>query len=276
MAPADDHKGVWMQLVSFDGGFGRIEGDVIVPMGSDLVSYLTTGKYTDGIEIDKEELLLRAPVPAPTKIVCVGLNYKDHAAEIGQDVPDEPVLFAKWANSVVGQSASIEIPAASAEVDYEAELGVVIARTAREVDVDDALDHVAGYTCLNDVTARDLQFVNGGQWTRGKAIDTFLPMGPVLVTPDEVGDTSDLTVRCVVNGEVVQDSSTSQMVFGVAELVSFISRTVTLEPGDVIATGTPPGVGYMRDPQLFLKDGDVVSVEIERIGTLSNPVRDRA
>ncbi len=160
-------------------------------------------------------------------------------------------------------------------MDYEAELGVVIGRSARRVAVSDALDHFAGYTCVNDVSARDLQF-RGGQWTRGKAIDTFLPAGPALVTGDEIGDPQALGIRCLVDDEVVQESSTRQMVFGVAHLVSFISQTLTLHPGDLIATGTPAGVGFARKPPRFLRDGDEVTVAIDRIGSLTNLVSERA
>lgn len=261
-----------MRLVSYDGGFGRLEGTAgrvqVVPMGRDLVAWLA-GEETavDGTPVPHDAVSLVAPVPRPGKIICVGLNYRDHAAEAGKPVPTEPVLFAKFANSVVGPYADVELPAATGEVDWEAELAAVIGRTARRVSVEDALDHVAGYTCVNDLSARDLQR-RGGQWTRGKAVDGFLPMGPWLVTSDEVGDPQRLAIRCRVDGDVVQDSCTSQMVFGVAELVSTISQTLTLEPGDVIATGTPPGVGMAMHPPRFLGHGDVVEVEIERLGRL--------
>ena len=206
-------------------------------------------------------------MPAPGKIVCVGLNYRDHAAETGKPIPTEPVLFAKFANSVVGDGSRVAIPAATVEADWEAELGVVIGREATRVSADHALAHVAGYLCANDLSARDLQR-SGGQWTRGKAIDGFLPMGPVLVTADEVPDPQQLGIRCTLNGEVVQDSSTSEMVFGVAELISVISQTMTLAPGDVILTGTPPGVGMAMTPPRFLREGDVLEVEIDRLGRL--------
>lgn len=262
-----------MKLVSYDRGFGRIEDDLMVPMGRDLVAYLA------GDEVPSEgqvrlltEVTLLAPVPRPGKIVCVGLNYRDHAAETGKPVPTEPVLFAKFANSVIGDAATVDIPAVTSEVDWEAELGVVIGRRSTRVDVSDALDHVAGYTCLNDLSARDLQR-STSQWTRGKAIDGFLPMGPWLVTRDEVPDPQDLTISCTVNGRLAQSSSTKEMVFEVAELVSFISQTMTLEPGDVIATGTPPGVGMAQDPPWFLGPGDEVVVEIERLGRLSTTMR---
>ena len=265
-----------MRLVSYDGGFGRVEGGpddlVVVPMGADLVGWLAGDRSAaDGAPVPYDALTLRAPVPRPGKIVCVGLNYRDHAAETGAPVPEEPVLFAKFANSVVPDGASVAIPPATQEVDWEAELGVVIGRTARRVDVATALHHVAGYVCLNDLSARDLQR-RGGQWTRGKAIDGFLPMGPWLVTADEVADPQDLAVRCSVGGELMQDSSTVQMVFGVAELVSTISQTMTLEPGDCIATGTPPGVGMARTPPRYLAPGDEVVVEIEGLGRLRTTI----
>jgi 2,4-didehydro-3-deoxy-L-rhamnonate hydrolase len=263
-----------VRLVSYDGGFGRIEGDAVVPMGDDLLAFLAGGKSDarDRDPVPLGELTLRAPIPRPGKIVCVGLNYRDHAAESGQPVPDHPILFAKFANSVIGPGEAIVLPIDSEQPDYEAELGVVIGTTAKRVGGSEAIGHVAGYTCVNDVSARDLQF-RSSQWMLGKAIDTFLPMGPWLVTADEIPDPQALRIGCRLNGEQVQDSSTEQMVFGVAELVAFISRTMTLEPGDVIATGTPPGVGFARTPQQFLRDGDEVTIEIEGIGVLTNPVR---
>ena len=265
-----------MRLVSFTEGWGRVQGDgpgrSVVPMGRDLLAYLRGEEEpVDGVAIPWEDVELLAPVPRPGKIVCVGLNYRDHAAETGKPVPTEPVLFAKFANSVVGDGAEVALPAVTEEVDWEAELGVVIGRRASRVSVADALAHVAGYTCMNDLSARDLQR-SGGQWTRGKAIDGFLPMGPWLVTADEIGDPQRLSVRCLVDGEVVQDSSTSQMVFGVAELVSVISQTMTLDPGDCLATGTPPGVGMAMRPPRFLRPGDVVVVEIEKLGRLTTTI----
>jgi 2-keto-4-pentenoate hydratase/2-oxohepta-3-ene-1,7-dioic acid hydratase in catechol pathway len=260
-----------MKLVSYVGGFGRLEDDLpgaVVPMGEDLVAYLAGAPEVGGAPVPVADLELVAPVPAPGKIICVGLNYRDHAAETGKPVPTEPVLFAKFANSVVPDGATVPIPELTREVDWEAELGFVIGRTATRVSRDRALDHVAGYVCLNDLSARDLQR-SGGQWTRGKAIDGFLPMGPVLVTADEVPDPQALAIRCAVNGDVVQDSTTAQMVFGVAELVATISQTLTLEPGDCIATGTPPGVGMAMEPPRFLTAGDVVTVEIEGLGVLT-------
>jgi 2,4-didehydro-3-deoxy-L-rhamnonate hydrolase len=261
-----------MRLVSWDGGFGRVEGEAVVPMGVDLIDYLRTGRASDGDPLSLADLALAAPVRSPEKIVCIGLNYRDHAAETGGDVPEVPVLFAKFVNSLIGPGAAIMIPPAAQKVDYEAELAVVIGKTAREVDASDALSYVGGYSCANDVSARDLQF-ESTQWTRGKAIDTFLPLGPWLVTPDEVDDPQGLAIGCRIGDEVLQDSSTENMVFGVAELVSFVSQTMTLVPGDVICTGTPAGVGFARSPARYLEDGDEVTVSIEGIGDLTNQVR---
>ncbi len=221
-----------------------------------------------------EQIELLAPVPRPGKIVAAGVNYQAHASEGGRDAPEQPVLFAKLTTSVVGHGAEIRwSPSLTQAVDYEAELAVVIGRTARRVAVGEALEYVAGYTCLNDVSARDLQFADR-QFVRGKSLDTFCPMGPWLVTADEVGDPQNLRVRCIVNGETLQDASTAEMVFGVAQLVSFCSQAFTLEPGDVISTGTPSGVGWYREPRRLLKDGDEVAIDIERIGRLVNTCRE--
>jgi 2-keto-4-pentenoate hydratase/2-oxohepta-3-ene-1,7-dioic acid hydratase in catechol pathway len=210
-------------------------------------------------------------IPRPGKIVCVGLNYRDHAAEGGQDLPKAPLLFAKWPNTLIGDGDPVVLPPESTQVDYEAELGVVIGAKAKRVSERDALDHVAGYICVNDVSARDLQFADG-QWTRGKSPDTFCPVGPRLVPREEIADPQALAIRCLVNGEALQDSSTAQMIFSVAEIIAYTSQVITLEPGDLIATGTPAGVGVFRDPKVLLKDGDEVSVEIEGLGTLTNPI----
>ena len=261
-----------MRLVSFEGGFGRVEGDSVVPMGADLVAYLGGARPQDGAARAISSLRLLAPVLRPEKIICVGLNYRDHAAESGQAVPTEPILFGKYRNSIVGPGAAISLPRlAAGEVDYEAELAVVIGRTASRVALAQALSYVAGYTCANDVSARDLQN-RSSQWLHGKAIDTFLPLGPWIVTADEIPDPQALRIRCSINGTELQDSNTNQMVFGVAELVSFISQTITLSPGDVISTGTPPGVGAARKPPRYLRAGDLVTVSVEGIGDLTNPV----
>jgi 2-keto-4-pentenoate hydratase/2-oxohepta-3-ene-1,7-dioic acid hydratase in catechol pathway len=211
-------------------------------------------------------------ITVPSKIICVGLNYRDHAEEQGIELPKAPLLFAKWPNTLIGDGEPIMLPAEAQEVDYEAELGVVIGTRARHVDEARALDSVAGYICVNDVSARDLQFADG-QWTRGKSPDTVCPVGPRLVPREEIDDPQALAVRCTVNGTKLQDSSTANMIFSVAEIIAYISRTITLEPGDLIATGTPAGVGVFRDPKVLLQDGDEVSVEVEGLGTLTNPVR---
>lgn len=261
-----------MKLVSFEGGYGRVEGDSVVPMGDDVIAYLKGEKSRDGRRVPLSGLRLRPAVPAPEKIICVGLNYRDHAAESGAKVPSEPILFAKFRNSLVAAGAPIRLPAAAPDqVDYEAELAVVIGKPAVRVARSAALACVAGYTCANDVSARDLQ-MRGSQWLHGKAIDTFLPLGPWMVTTDEIEDPGRLAITCTVNGETLQRSSTEEMVFGVAELVSFISQTIALAPGDVICTGTPAGVGFTRKPPRFLRAGDTVTVKIDGIGELTNGV----
>ena len=218
-------------------------------------------------------LRLLPPVIRPGKIVAVGRNYREHAAEEAAVLPGAPLVFAKFPSSLIGDGGIVSWSAALAtQVDHEAELAVVIGRTARNVSVDHALDHVLGYSCLNDVSARDLQVLDG-QWIRAKSLDTFCPMGPWVVTADDIPDPGALRVRCRVNGEVRQDASTAELVHGIAELISYCSRSFTLEPGDVIATGTPGGVGAFRVPPVFLGDGDLVEVEIERIGTLRNRCR---
>ncbi len=211
------------------------------------------------------------PFARPGKIVCVGLNYRDHAKESGMELPVRPLLFAKWASSLIGPGQPIVLPEQAKEVDYEAELGVLIGTRARRVSAADALGHVAGYVCANEVSARDIQFADG-QWTRGKSFDTFGPVGPI--TPaEEVPNPQVLGIRCLLNGDVVQDSSTAQMVFTVAEVIAFISDGITLEPGDLILTGTPPGVGLGRKPPVYLADGDEVTIEIDGLGSLTNPVQ---
>ena len=217
-----------------------------------------------------------APVPRPGKVVAVGLNYRDHVEEQGgrARLPERPMLFAKFPTSVVGDGATVEWdPGLTSEVDLEAELAVVIGRTARRVSEAEALDHVLGYTCVNDVSARDLQ-MRDKQFVRAKSLDTFCPMGPALVTRDEIRDPGALEVRSFVNDEPMQSSNTSNLIFSVPHLVSFCSQAFTLEPGDVICTGTPSGVGYFRDPKVLLGSGDVMTVEIEGIGRLANPCRE--
>jgi 2-keto-4-pentenoate hydratase/2-oxohepta-3-ene-1,7-dioic acid hydratase in catechol pathway len=215
-----------------------------------------------------------APVPRPGKVIAVGLNYHAHAAEGGAAIPASPMLFAKFPTAVVGPDASVEWdPGLTDAVDLEAELGVVIGRHARRVEEETALEHVLGYTCLNDVSARDLQFADR-QFVRAKSLDTFCPMGPVLVTRDEIPDPGSLAVRSYRNGQLMQDGHTSDLIFSVPFLVAFCSRAFTLEPGDVIATGTPAGVGWYREPRVTMHDGDIMRVEIEGIGRLENRCRE--
>jgi len=211
------------------------------------------------------------PIERPGKIVCVGLNYRDHAEEQGTALPQAPLLFAKWPNTLIGPGDAIVIPSITKQVDYEAELGVVIGERVRGVSEENALEAVRGYLCLNDVSARDLQF-GDKQWTRGKSPDTFCPIGPALVPAAEVPDPQTLAIRAIVNGRVLQDSSTSNMIFTVAEIIAYVSQAITLEPGDLIATGTPAGVGAFRDPPIWLQPGDEVTIEIEGLGALTNPV----
>ncbi len=211
------------------------------------------------------------PAVYPSKILAIGRNYVDHAIEGGAAPPAAPLLFNKLPNSLSAHNAPIVLPEISQKVDYEAELAVVIGRRARRVNESEALDHVFGYTLINDVSARDLQF-GDGQWTRGKGLDTFAPLGPFITTRDEIADVQALRIEGRLNGEVMQSSNTGKMIFKVAFLVSYLSQGMTLEPGDVIATGTPEGVGVFRDPPVLLKAGDVYEVEIEGLGTLRNPV----
>ncbi len=212
-----------------------------------------------------------APVPRPGKIICIGLNYRDHAAESNMPIPEKPVVFSKFSTSVISPGEPVVLPSASQQVDYEAELAVVIGRRAKNVSADRAYDYVLGYTAFNDVTARDFQF-GDGQWQRGKSCDTFAPMGQTIVTADAVPDPHKLSIKLVLNGRVMQDSNTDQLIFGVPALIEFLSQTITLEPGDVIATGTPPGVGFARKPPVFLKPGDEMEVLIESVGGMNNRV----
>lgn len=213
------------------------------------------------------------PVPPPGKIIAVGLNYVDHAAESAIEAPKAPLLFAKTGNALLPHNGIVVgDPLVTSQVDFEGELAVVIGRTAARVPVESALDHVFAYTVGNDVSARDVQF-GDGQWMRGKSLDTFCPLGPCLVTADEIDDPQALRIVTTVNDAVMQDESTSAMIFSVAEIVSYVSRSITLAPGDVLLTGTPAGVGFARTPPVFLGDGDVVTVSIEPIGTLRNTVK---
>ena len=221
--------------------------------------------------LDMADVKLAAPVPNPDKILCIGLNYADHAAESGQPLPDYPIVFSKYSNTVIGSGDAVVLPKVTDQVDYEAELGFVIGKRARYVPEADALDYVAGYLNVNDVSARDYQ-TRTSQWTMGKSFDTFAPMGPALVTADEVPDPHDLAIRLWIGDETLQESNTQQLIFDVPRLIADLSEVMTLEPGDIVSTGTPPGVGAARTPQRFLRAGDTVNIEIEKLGVLSNPV----
>lgn len=281
-----------MRLLTYDDGSGPQAG---VQLGEEIVPVAalhTHGGSVRGLlhALDGDELAelgrrahdadariaisavrLLAPVPDPEKIVCLGLNYRDHAAEAGQEIPAAPMWFAKFANSLIGAGEPILLPPAHGEhVDYEAELAVVIGRAATRVSAEQALSYVAGAMPFNDVSARDLQFQNP-LWTSGKAIDTFAPCGPALVTLDEAGDLQALALRTRVNGETLQEGTTADQIFAVAEVIAWLSRTMTLLPGDIVATGTPAGVGASKGR--FLRDGDTVEVEIDGLGSLVNPVR---
>lgn len=220
----------------------------------------------------KSEVTLAAPVPRPGKIICIGLNYRNHAIESGMEIPSSPIIFSKFVTCVAAPNEPILLPEGSEKVDFEAELAVVIGRRAKNVSLEDAMDHVFGYTNFNDVSARDMQFADG-QWQRGKSCDTFAPFGETVVTKDEIPDPHNLRIQFRLNGETMQDSTTRELIFDIPAIIEFLSRSVTLEPGDIIATGTPPGVGFARKPPIFLKDGDVCEIEIEGLGVLSNPVK---
>jgi 2,4-diketo-3-deoxy-L-fuconate hydrolase len=291
-----------MRLIAFYGRdaiqTGRIEGDDVVVGGGPLDPSGRLGdEFADAIgwtSTDPEErvplagLEPSAIVLAPTKIVCVGLNYRDHAAEGGRAAPERPLLFAKFSNAIVGDGDPVVRPEGTHALDLEVELGVVIARRARRVTPEAAMDHVAGYVVVNDISARDWQGVpqalrpgekGDGQWLRAKGSDTFLPMSPVLVTADELDPAAGLRLRSWridANGleHLMQDGTTADMIHDVPSLVAFISSVITLEPGDVIATGTPSGVGVFREPPVFLEPGDAVRCEIEGVGSVENPIVD--
>ena len=280
-----------MRLVSFknrneDPRVGVVVEDRVLPVDSsafpDMNSFLAAGRaaLSDAAALAHgqvkaqatyplSEVRLLAPVNRPGKIIAVGLNYRDHAIETKQEIPTSPVIFAKFPSSINGPDSDVVIPGDDPQVDYEAELGVVIGRTAKTVSETAALEYVAGYMPLNDVSARRWQFADK-QWVRGKSCDTFCPTGPWLTTVDEVPNPHALSIRMRVNGKTVQNSNTSNLIFRIPTLIQFISAAITLEPGDIIATGTPDGVGVFRNPPVFLQRGDVMEVDIERLGILKN------
>ncbi len=275
-----------MRLVAFVAAgaasgrrLGRLDGETILDLtdalGSDLGALLGSGRLSEatGPLIDAGSVRLLAPLGRPGKIICVGLNYRDHCREQRIEPPAYPILFSKFANAVADPGQGVIRPQATERLDLECELAVVIGREAKSIAAEEALAHVFGYTILNDVTMRDLQREDG-QWLRAKGSDGFAPMGPMVVTRDEIPDPQRLRMRSSVNGETWQDSSTAEMVFDVATVVAFASRTIALQPGDVIATGTPAGVGHFQDPPRYLQHGDVMRCEIEGIGALENHVVD--
>lgn len=248
---------------------GGMTADAFASTGMPARSQLEGRVATAKEFMDESGLRLGPPVPHPGKVLCVGVNYAPHAQESDMEVPTTPVLFSKFANAIAGPDASVALPPEAEQFDYEAELVVVIGRRGRRVKPEDALDHVLGYCNGNDVSARDLQF-RTGQWLLGKSLDAFLPIGPYLVTADEIADPQNLRIRCWLNGELRQDATTADMIFGVADIISYASTFMTLEPGDIIATGTPEGVILGRDPRVWMKPGDVVDVEVEGLGRLRN------
>jgi 2-keto-4-pentenoate hydratase/2-oxohepta-3-ene-1,7-dioic acid hydratase in catechol pathway len=256
------------------------QSDNALPYTTRLIDFSENmEKRKDNVSLKVAFLLndieILAPLSQPEKIICVGLNYLDHCLETGMEPPKSPVVFSKYANAIIGDQQAIELPVNSHEVDFEAELAVVIGKEVNRVSEEEANEYIFGYTILNDVSARDLQFTDG-QWMRGKTADTFAPIGPYIVTKDEIEDPHKLDISLTLNGEVMQDSNTSNLIFTIPYIISFLSQSMTLKPGDIIATGTPPGVGMGRDPKVWLKKGDQLSITIEKIGTISNSVKEAA
>ena len=252
---------------------GIVEGNQVRSLGTDMISICASGRLPEatGPSFDLASVKLLAPIPRPPKFICVGLNYRDHAAESKSEIPSVPTIFSKFSNVVIGPGDPIVLPKASSKPDYEAEFAFVVGRGGRHIPAARALEHVLGYTIVNDVSARDIQRATT-QWLMGKTFDTFAPMGPWIVTKDEVADPHALDISLEIGGEVLQKSNTRELVFRVPELIEFISTVVTLEPGDIVATGTPAGVGFARKPPRWLRPGDEVIVKIAQIGELRNPV----
>ena len=267
---ADDGP-AFIDLTAVDGSLpDSIRGILADPDGLSRAAAAMQRGLLEGTFI---EGTLRAPIPDPGKILCIGLNYRDHAAETGAEIPSEPVCFNKFTTAITGPGLPIRLPRVATKVDYEAELVVVIGRRGKNIPESEARRYVAGYMNGHDVSARDWQIGRaGGQWLLGKTPDTFAPTGPWLVTADEIADPHQLPIELRLNGEVMQKSNTREFIFSIEKLIAHVSQLVTFEPGDIIFTGTPPGVGVARKPQVFLKAGDVVEVEIQGLGVLKNPV----
>ncbi len=254
---------------------GTLKGDsTVVALNTegtarDVIRDAAAHSLEEGASYRLDEVKLLSPLTDPEKIICIGLNYHDHVIESNMQVPKVPVLFPKYNNCLTGHGDEVVIPAEVSQCDYEVELAVVIGKTAKRVPLESAMDYVFGYTVLNDVSARDIQ-LSEPQWTRGKAIDGFAPTGPWIVTSDEIENPGNLGISLKLNGETMQNSNTKELIFDIPYLVSFLSNTITLQPGDIISTGTPPGVGMGKKPQVWLKPGDVVEATVEVIGTLRN------
>lgn len=268
-----------MRLVTFQvpgrpAEAGIVAGNEVIGLGRDMLSVLAAGGVptaAGGHSHPLSMVRLLAPVPRPPKFICIGLNYRDHAKEAGLEIPGVPAVFSKFSNVVIGPGDPIVLPKVSTRPDYEAEFAFVIGKGGRAIPASRAMEHVFGYTIVNDVSARDYQMATS-QWLMGKTFDTFAPMGPWLVTRDEIADPQTLDIALEIGGEILQHSNTREMIFGVADLVEFISSVVTLEPGDIVATGTPAGVGFARKPPRYLKAGDEVVIRIQGLGELRNPV----
>jgi len=267
-----------MKLVTFrHGGSGAqagvLNGDKVTGLGMDMLQLIFSGTVPApvGDSYDLSAVTLLSPIPRPPKFICVGLNYRDHAMESNMAIPKVPTIFSKFSNVVIGPGENIVLPPESTQPDYEAEFAVVIGPGGRRISAAKAMDHVFGYTIVNDVSARDLQLATT-QWLMGKTCDTFAPMGPWIVTKDEIADPHALDISLDIGGEVLQNSNTRELIFKIPELIEFISSVVTLEPGDIISTGTPAGVGFARKPPRYLKDGDECVVRVQGLGELRNPV----
>jgi 2-keto-4-pentenoate hydratase/2-oxohepta-3-ene-1,7-dioic acid hydratase in catechol pathway len=270
VAQRDDH------FIDLQASEGRLPGSLreLLDWGTEGLSLAADAlQRADAVRVKANPEKLLPPVLDPRKIICLGLNYRDHAAETNAVIPRDPILFSKYATALIGHGEAIVLPPVSQEVDYEAELVVVVGKKGRNITEGDALSHVAGYMVGHDVSARDWQLKKDGkQWMVGKTFDTFAPTGPCLVTADEIPDPHSLRIQFRLNGQTMQDSNTKQMIFSVAQTLAYISQVCTLQPGDLIFTGTPSGVGVARKPPVYLKGGDVTEVEIEKLGVLRNPV----
>jgi 2-keto-4-pentenoate hydratase/2-oxohepta-3-ene-1,7-dioic acid hydratase in catechol pathway len=282
-----------MKLLMFERPGGAPEAGVLAPSGTEIIPLQQAGfsclysliqagpagldkvrafAGASPVRVALAEVRILAPIHRPPKFICIGLNYRDHAIESGMAIPTIPTVFNKFPSVVIGPDDNIVLPKMSEQPDYEAEFAFIIGKSGKHINGANWRDYIFGYTCVHDVSARDIQLKGTTQWLMGKSFDTFAPMGPYIVTADEITDPHNLNVKLILNGEVMQNSSTKELIFNIPQLLEFLSQVVTLEPGDIVATGTPPGVGMARKPPVFLKAGDVTIVEIEGIGQLRNPV----